>query len=230
MKTLGVIGGLAPATTIDYYRLLVAAYREQRQDQSYPSILINSIDLTRLMRLVTENRLPELTQWLSREIDRLARGGADIGLISSNTPHIVFDELSQASPIPLISIVETAAQAVEELGLKSVGLLGTRYTMLGRFYPDVFGRRGIAVCPPSPADLDYVHTKYMDELLQEDFRSETREGIHGVIERLKQAGVGGVLLAGTELTLLLRDSGDRGVPLLDTIRIHVRRAVAELLA
>lgn len=230
MKTLGVIGGLAPATTIDYYRLLVAAYREQRQDQSYPSILINSIDLTRLMRLVTENRLPELTEWLSREIDRLARGGADIGLISSNTPHIVFDELSQASPIPLISIVETAAQAVEELGLKSVGLLGTRYTMLGRFYPDVFSRRGIAVRPPSPADLDYVHTKYMDELLQEDFRSETREGIHGVIERLKQAGVGGVLLAGTELTLLLRDSGDRGVPLLDTIRIHVRRAVAELLA
>jgi aspartate racemase len=230
MKTLGIIGGLAPATTIDYYRLIVDGYRAQRRDGSYPSILINSIDLSRLILLVTQSRLPELTEWLSGEINRLARAGADFGLISSNTPHVVFDELSRLSPIPLLSMVEAAAEVVQEMGLKSVGLLGTRYTMQGRFYPDAFRRRGIEVRPPAPADIEYVHDKYMGELINENFLPETREGVHAVIGRLKQEGMEAVLLAGTELTLLLRNTGDQGVPLLDTTHIHVRRAVAELLS
>jgi aspartate racemase len=230
MKTLGIIGGIGPGSTIDYYRLLIATYREQRRDGSWPSILINSIDLTRMLSLVGENRLPELTEYLGREVGRLARAGADFGLLTSNTPHIVFEELSRESPIPLLSIVEAAADAAQHLGLKLLGLLGTRFTMQGRFYPEVFGRRGITVRPPPDADLAYVHEKYMSELLQEDFRADTQAGLLAVIERLKQSGVGGVLLAGTELTLSLRDCGDVGVPLLDTTRIHVQRAVAELLS
>jgi aspartate racemase len=230
MKILGVIGGIAPGSTIDYYQLLVASYREQRRDGSYPPILINSIDLTKMLALVAENRLRELTEYLAQEVDRLARGGADFGLLASNTPHIVFEELSHVSPIPLLSIVEAAGEAAQELGLKSVGLLGTRFTMQGRFYPDVFSRRGIAVRPPAAADLAYVHEKYMSELLQADFRAETREGFMAVINRLKEAGAEAVVVAGTELPLLLRGSSDRGVPLLDTTRIHVRRAVAELLS
>lgn len=230
MKTLGIIGGIGPSSTVDYYRLLFAGYQARRRDGSSPSILINSIDLTKLLTLVGENRLPELTKYLSEEINRLARAGADFALLSSNTPHIIFDELSRVSPIPLISIVEAACQAAEELGLKSVGLLGTRFTMQGRFYPDVFGRRGITVRRPSQTDLEYVHDAYMNELLQDQFRTETREGVAAVIEHLKQAGAEGVLVAGTELTLLLRDSRDLGVPLLDTTRIHVNRAVSELLS
>jgi aspartate racemase len=230
MKTLGIVGGIAPGSTVDYYRLLVTAYRDQRQDGSYPSILINSIDLKRLLDLVGDNRLAELTDWLVREIERLARGGADFGLLASNTPHIVFEELSRRAPIPLLSIVEAARDAAVELGLRTVGLLGTLYTMQGRFYPEVFAQCGIAVRTPSPSDQTYVHDRYMHELITGEFRPDTRQQFLEVIERLRQDGAEAVLLAGTELPLLLRDADHGTLRLLDTTRIHVSRAVVALLA
>lgn len=229
-KTLGIIGGIAPGSTVDYYRLLIESYRERKPDGSYPSILINSIDLTRMLGLVAGQRLEELTTWLLAEVERLARAGADLGLLASNTPHIVFEELRRASPIPLISIVEAACDAAVALGLKTVGLLGTRFTMEGRFYPEVFARRGIVVWPPTIEDQALVHEKYLTELVPGRFRPETQHQVLAVIERLGEAGAEGVLLAGTELPLLLRDAGEPGVPLLDTTRIHVSRAVDELLA
>jgi len=228
MRTLGIIGGIAPGSTIDYYRLLIAAYRERTRDDSYPPILINSIDLTRLLRLVGENRLGELVDWLVQEIERLARAGAEVGLLASNTPHLVFPDLARRSPIPLLSIVEAAAAATEEQGLRTVGLLGTRFTMEGRFYPEVFARRGIAVHAPSSEDRNYLHDTYMRELISGDFRAETRARFLAVVERLKHEGAEGVLLAGTEIPLLLRDSSS-AIPLLDTTRIHVVRAVAAML-
>jgi aspartate racemase len=230
MKTLGIVGGIAPGSTVDYYRLLVSAYRDRRQDGSYPSILINSIDLKRLLDLVGGNRLTELTDWLVLEIERLARGGADVGLLASNTPHIVFEELSRRAPIPLLSIVEAARDATVELGLRTVGLLGTRFTMQGRFYPDVFAHSDIAVRTPSPSDQTYVHERYMQELIPGELRPDTRQQFLEIIERLRQDGAEGVLLAGTELPLLLRDAGAGTPLLLDTTRIHVSRAVAALLA
>lgn len=230
MKMLGIVGGIAPGSTVDYYRLLIAEYRGVKQDGTYPSLLINSIDLTRLLELVGNNRLEELTDWLVREVERLARAGAEVGLLASNTPHLVFDELSRRSPIPLLSIVETASEAAAALGLRTVALLGTRFTMQGRFYPEVFARRGIAVSAPSLADQAYVHEKYMQELIPGEFRPDTRLEFLAIIERLKQNGAEGVLLGGTELPLLLRASEAGGLPLLDTTQIHVRHAVAVLLA
>ena len=215
---------------MDYYRQLIAAYRERRPDGGYPSILINSPDLTRMLGLVADNRLAELTQYLGGEVDRLARAGAEVGLLASNTPHTVFEALSRISSIPLLSIVEAACAAARELSLRTVGLLGTRFTMQGDFYPAVFARHGIVVRAPAADDLAYVHEKYMGELVGGDFRAETREGILGVIDCMLQAGADGILLAGTELPLLLRGARDPGVPLLDTTRIHVARAVAEILA
>jgi aspartate racemase len=228
MRTLGIIGGIAPGSTVDYYRLLITTYREQRQDGRYPSILINSIDLTRLLELVEADRLEELTGWLVQEIERLARAGAEVGLLASNTPHIVFPEVSRKSPIPLLSIVEAASEAAFGLGLRTVGLLGTQSTMRGRFYPEVFAQRGIAIRAPLPDDQVYVHQKYMQELIPGEFRPSTREQFLAIIERLGQSGAEAVLLAGTELPLLLRDAVSP-VPLLDTTRIHVSRAVTALL-
>jgi len=230
MKTLGIVGGIAPGSTVDYYQQLIASYRAQRQDGSYPAILINSIDLNRMLALIAASRLGELTEFLREAVDRLARAGADLALLASNTPHIVFDELNRVSPLPLLSIVEATGEATAALGLKTVGLLGTRFTMEGRFYPEVLGRRGITVRPPAPGDVAYVHERYLTELVLGQFRAETREGVLNVIERLKQDGAEGVILAGTELPLLLRGEHGAALPLLDTTGIHVRRAVAELLA
>lgn len=230
MATLGIIGGIAPESTIQYYRLIVAAYREQRGDGAYPSILINSIDLKRLLDLAAAERLAELTEYLLRELERLARAGADVALFASNTPHLVFEEVRSRAPIPLISIVEAACAAAEAQGLTRVGLLGTRFTMQARFYPDVFARAGISVVVPDADEQRWVHDRYVSELIPAIFRPETREQMLALVGRMKaRDGIDGVILGGTELPLLLPDTGG-GLPLLDTTRIHAERAVARLLA
>jgi aspartate racemase len=229
MRTLGIIGGIAPGSTVDYYRLLITEYQARTTDAHYPSLIINSIDLTRLLRLAGEGRLDELADWLIEEVRRLAAAGATVGLMASNTPHLVFDAVSRASPIPLISIVEAAAEAAGARGFQSVGLIGTRFTMDGDFYRDVFARRGIEVRAPSPEDRSFVHDRYMRELVVGQFHPGTRAAVQAVIGRLAESGAEGVLLAGTELPLLLRDAGPSDVPLLDTTQIHVARAVTELL-
>ncbi len=230
MKTLGIIGGIGPESTVDYYRLIVAAYREQRQDGSYPAIIINSIDLNKLRDLVTANALADLSEYLVAELQRLARAGADFGLLAANTPHIVFDDIRRQSPIPLLSIVEATCEAAKALGLKRLGLLGTRFTMQGRFYPDVFSAAAITLAVPTEDEQAYVHDKYMGELVNGIFLPETRERLLEIVDRLRgREGIEGAILGGTELPLLLRDAASRDIPFLDTTRIHVRSAVAQML-
>jgi len=230
MKTLGIIGGIAPESTVEYYRLIVALYRERTHDGSYPPLLINSIDLKKLLDLIGAQRLADVTEYLLGEVTKLARAGADLGLLASNTPHLVFEDLRRGSPIPLISLVEAACRATRALGLNTVGLFGTRFTMQARFYPEVFSREGIALVVPDPADQDYIHEKYMGELVHGVYRAETRERLLGIADRLREReGIQGLILGGTELPLLLRDVGDRGIPFLDTTRIHVEQAVAHMM-
>ncbi len=162
MKTIGIIGGIGPESTIEYYRLIIASYVERRPDGSYPSIIINSIDLKKLLDLVVANELANLTEFLVSEIQRLARAGAECGLVAANTPHIVFDEVRRQSPIHLISIVEATCEAAKAMGLRKLGLFGARYTMQGRFYPDVFSEEGIAlVVPMRPTRLSFITYIFM---------------------------------------------------------------------
>jgi len=228
MKTLGLIGGIAPESTIDYYRRLIAACRERAGDGSYPSILINSIDLTKMLSLVASDR-GALTAWLVEELERLARAGAELGAFASNTPHLVFDEVQRASPIPLVSIVDAARDAATARGLRRVALLGTRFTMTGPFYPAVFAAAGIAVVTPAPEEQDYVHTTYMNDLVAGRFEDPTRNRFLHLIETLQtRESIDGVVLAGTELPLLLRETALPGLTLLDTTALHVAAIVERL--
>jgi aspartate racemase len=231
MKTVGIIGGIGPESTIEYYRQLMAAYREQRPDGSAPSIIINSIDMKKMLGMIAANELVEVAGYLAGEVQRLARAGAECGLLASNTPHIVFDEIGRQSPIPLISIVQSACAEAKTLGLAKLGLFGTRFTMQGRFYPDVFLPQGIALAVPNESEQTYIHDKYMNELLNSIFLPETRARLLGIVDRLmEQEHIQGLVLGGTELPLILRDATYRGIPLLDTTRIHVKALLAQLLA
>lgn len=231
MKTLGVIGGIGPESTIEYYRSLIAVYREQKPDGSYPSIILNSIDLNKLMALIAANELTETIEYLGEEIEKLARAGAGCGLVAANTPHIVFDELCRQSSIPLISIVEATCQEAKALGLKKLGLFGTRFTMQGRFYPDIFSREGLTLSIPTQDDQDYIQEKYFSELVHGIFLPETREHLLAIVDRLKaSAGIQGLILGGTELPLILRQTSYEGIPFLDTTQIHVKAAVRYLLS
>jgi aspartate racemase len=171
-----------------------------------------------------------LADYLVDEIQKLANAGADFGAIASNTPHLVFDEIRSRSPIPLISIVEAACEVARALGLKRLGLFGTRSTMKGPFYPDIFSKSGMTLIVPNPAERDYIHDKYMNELVNGIILPETRERLLTIVERLKtQDAIDGLILGGTELPLILRDETDSNIPFLDTTRIHVRWIVEEML-
>jgi len=177
------------------------------------------------------NDLPGMTGYLLEGIDKLARAGADFGLISANTPHIVFEDVAPRSPIPLISIVEATCAAAKGLKLKRLALLGTRYTMQASFYPKVFSREGIELFVPERDDQDYIHDKYMNELVPGKFLAETRAGLLDIVDRMKaRSDIDGIILAGTELPLILRDPDHNGIPFLNTTKIHVEAAVTEMLS
>jgi len=241
MKTLGIIGGLGPESTIDYYQKIIALYRERTGDGGYPEFFINSVNLRKGLDFMAANNLAGMADYLLEAIGKLVRAGADFGLIAANTPHIVFDDITPKSPIPLISIVEATCATAKLRKLKRLALFGTRYTMESSFYPKVFSREGIDLFVPEPNDQDYIHDKYMNELVPGKFLPETRAGLLAIVDRMKatsdppsqrygEAGIDGVILAGTELPLILCDPDYNEIPFLNTTKIHVEAAVAKMLS
>jgi aspartate racemase len=231
MKILGIIGGLGPESTVEYYQNIIALYRERQRDGSYPEFIINSVDLKKGLDFMAANNLGGMADYLLEEIGKLALAGANFGLISANTPHIVFDELAPKSPIPLISIVEATCAAAKARVLKKLALFGTRFTMQGTFYPKVFSHEGIELVMPDAKEQDYLHDKYLNELVPGKFLSETRAGLLAIVDRMKaKSNIDGVILAGTELPLILRDAEHNGIPFLNTTKIHCQAAVAEMFS
>src|SRR6266853_833457 len=215
MNTLGMIGGLGPESTLDYYQRIIALYRERITDGHYPGFVIVNVDLRKGLDFMEANDLSGMADYLLEEIGKLARAGANFGLISANTPHIVFDEVASKSPIPLISIVEATCAAANARNLKRLGLFGTRFTMQGTFYPKVFSREGIELVAPEAKDQEYIHDKYLNELVPGNFLSETREGLLAIVDRMQaKTDIDGVILAGTELPLILHDADHKWIPLL----------------
>ena len=229
MKILGLIGGTGPESTIEYYRLLVAKYRE-RADGHSPLLVITSVDLKQMIELMTAGNLETVANNLTAELERLHKAGADLAALTANTPHIVFDELKRRSPLPLISIVESACEEVRARGMSTVGLFGTRFTMEAPFYPEVFARAGVKLVTPNAQEQDYIHEIYLGELLRDVFLPETRRRLLEIADEMKRRdNIEGLILGGTELPLLLRDQEHNGLPLLDTTHIHVDKLVAEML-
>ena len=225
-----MIGGLGPESTIDYYRSILARCRARTPDQPYPHIIINSLNPDRVLAILDASRLDDLADYLSAALDQLVEAGADFAFIAANTPHLVFDELQRQSAIPLLSIVRATSNHAKALGLKRAALFGTGFTMRASFYPQEFQRAGIGLVLPNESEREYIHRKYVGELLKNQFLPETRTEILSIAHRMKsEDGVEAIILAGTELPLLLRDSGPTAIEFLDTTVIHVEAIVDELL-
>jgi len=243
MKTAGIVGGIGPESTIEYYRFIIEGYRARQsgtgilpadsQDaraSSYPIIIINSVDLSRLIAWINAGELEPFTDYLAAAVEQLARAGADFAVLAANTPHIVFDQLRERSRLPLISIAEATCAKALESGLQRLGLLGTRFTMEAKFYPEVFARAGLTIITPNESERTFVNEKYFGELLKNVFLPETRDQLLAIINQMKQRdGIDGLILGGTELPLILRGA-DSDLPFLDTTRIHVQAIVDRLLA
>lgn len=230
MRRLGIVGGLGPESTIDYYKTLVEVWRRERPDGSNPPVIIDSLDVQKAIALTTAGDMHGLTEYLVESVQRLARGGAEVALMSANTPHLVFDDVRAASPIPMISIIEAASRAAAARGMKRVAIFGTRFTMQSSMYPDGLRRAGIEAVLPTDDEQIFIHEKYLGELIPGIFRDETREKLIAIIHAIHaRSPIDAVILGGTELPLILRESSYGGIAMLDTTRIHVEAAVRQMV-
>jgi aspartate racemase len=229
MRTLGIVGGLGPDSTVDYYLSIIQAYRDRVGDDSSPSILIDSLDVRRGIRMLDAGALEELADYIAASLERLAKAGAELAVIAANTPHIVFDQLEPRSPIPLTSIVRATRDAALAAGSRRPALLGTGFTMSADFYPAAFAAAGIALVPPQPDERARIHDIYVNELLNGQFTDEARDVIAGIIDAMvERDAIDAIVMAGTELPLLLRER-DLRLAILDTTRIHVAAVVDALV-
>ncbi|QXE85392.1 amino acid racemase [Geomonas nitrogeniifigens] len=224
MKTIGMIGGLGPESTIDYYQRIIEAFRVPGS-LAAPEMVIYSVSLQEVMDLAARREWNHLVYLLLQKVRALHKAGADFAIITANTPHVVFDEVQAKSPIPLISIVAATCEKAKGLGVKKVGLLGTRFTMEENFFAPPFAAAGISVVVPSASEQHYIHEKLMTEIELGIIKDDTRKGLIDIIERLVlQEKVEAVILGCTELPLILKD-GDFDTTFLNTTAIHVESVV-----
>jgi len=222
LKTIGIIGGIGPESTIDYYKKLIYSYRKIITDGSYPHIIVNSIDMNRMLELINKKEYRTLIDEITHEIANLKAARADFAVMASNTPHVVFNEINNKSSLPLISIVDSCIKYIEKLGIKKVTLWGTKTTMNGGFYKTAANKYGIDVIIPNKQQQDFIHDKYFGELVQGIFKEETLKGYIEIANQIELSNnIEGIILGGTELPLLIKQDNFSSITLFDTTSLHV---------
>ena len=173
--------------------------------------------------------LVSLTKKIELMAKQLEKAGADFIIIATNTMHLVFDEVQASVNVPMLSLLEAVAEAILARGMKTVGLLGTKFTMEKTFYQDALVRQGITVLTPEAEGREYVNRVIYNELVAGRILDESRRGFVAVIKKLVERGAEGVILGCTEIPLLVSEA-DVGMPLFDTTIIHAEAALNYALA
>ena len=226
---IGMIGGIGPESTMDYYQRLIKLYKEKVDPNDYPEIMINSINMTAMLKIVADRNLDSLSNMLTKAINCLYDAGADFAFIASNTPHIVFESVRSVSPIPLVSIVESTRLEADKLALKKVGLLGTLFTMKSSYYQAEFDKSDISVIVPNEDEQNYIQQKLFSEIEQGIFLEDTRNGLLKIVKRLiDDDSIDAVILGCTELPLILTKS-EYEIPFLNTTEVHVYRILEKYI-
>jgi aspartate racemase len=229
MKTIGILGGLGPESTVEYYKGIIRTFRTKKS--GYPKIIIYSADLDEFWKIIEGGRNDELIVWLAEKIESLHNAGADFAVISSNTPHIIFDEVNSRSPIPLLSIVEQTCKKAKSMDLKKCGLFGTGFTMQSSFYRDYFSKYDISIAIPDDDDRQCLDKKISSELAFGIIKDRTRSRFLQIAKKMiDEQSIDSVLLACTELPLILSNDREYGIPFLSTTAIHVESIVKYCLS
>ncbi len=214
-----------------YYRGLVAAWRAAGTGDTFPRILLYSIDGGSLWRLLEAADLGVVSDELIDAIDRLQAAGAGMALIASNTLHAVFDEVRASVSIPMLSIVDATVVAVQRAGIERPVLLATQPVMNSNLYPVPLAEAGISMVLPSEEEQTYIHHKYVEELIFGRPTADTSRNLVDIIGAVRhRQHADGIILAGTELSTVLGESEYHGMPVIDSTRVHVDAAVTWLLA
>ena len=225
MKTIGLIGGMSWESSVEYYRIINEAVRDRLGGVHSGKSLMLTVDFAEIETLQQEGRWDEATQAMIRAAQQLQAGGAECVLICANTMHKMADEVQSAVDIPLIHIADATAAAVKKHGLHKVGLLGTRYTMEEDFYKGRLAHKhGLEVVIPGADDRTIIHNVIYDELVVGKVNPASKLAYLRIMDKLVAQGVEGILLACTEIGMLVQQP-DSSLPLFDTTPIHALAAV-----
>ena len=228
-KRIGILGGMSPESTDEYYRHITHAYTDRFDDFSFPEIIIYSVNFQPYVDWPKEDRWDLVAEGLSQAAQSLEAAGADFIIIATNTMHLVFDEVQANVNVPMLSLLDAVGEAVLARGLETVGLLGTRFTMEKTFYHQALARKGISVLVPEADQRTYVDNVIYNELTAGQIKDDSRSGFVTIINKLAERGAEGVVLGCTEIPLLVSED-DVEVPLLDTTAIHAEAALDYALA
>ena len=222
MKTMGLIGGMSWESTIPYYRIINETIRERLGGLHSARIILYSVDFHEIEQLQQVGAWEEAGRVLAQAAGALADAGAEGLALCTNTMHKVAPAIEAAVDIPLLHIADPTAAAVKQAGIRTVGLLGTQFTMEQDFYRGRLAERhGLAVRIPDAADRDIVHRVIYEELCQGEIRPESRAQYRAIMQWLVDAGAEGIILGCTEIALLVEPE-DAPVPVFDTTRLHAR--------
>jgi aspartate racemase len=223
-KRIGILGGMSPESTVAYYEYITRTYTERFGDYGYPEVLIYSVSFQPYVDWPNQDRWDLVADGLGQAAQKLVAAGAEVILIATNTMHLVFDEVQARVEVPMLSLLDATAEAIQARGLSTVGLLGTKFTMEKSFYQDALARREISTVVPDADDRAYVNRVIYDELVAGQIRDESRAGYLAIIRKLADQGAQGIVLGCTEIPLLV-DEASAGVPLFDTTHIHAEAAL-----
>ena len=226
MEKLGIIGGLGPASTVDYYNGIVAGCLSAAG--VYPEIVIDSLNMTEVISTLERGEPDVLTDLLVRSAERLTAAGADFAVVASNTPHIVFDAVAARAPLPLLSIVGETCAYAQRMGYRRVLVAGTRFTMGSGLYTEAFGHYCIEAVTPGTEDQETLYGLFYPNLENGIVVPEDKVRMLTLLRRLlAEQPYDALVLGCTELPLMIRE-GDLDIALLDTARVHIDAAVRRM--
>lgn len=224
IKKIGIIGGLGPDSTLDYYRGIINYFRADTEYLNYPEILIYSLNLTEFMLMVNKKR-DYLVKWLLEKIIVLYEANVDFIAIASNTPHIIFDKLKEQSPIPLISIIDETLDYIKSLGVNKVGLLGTQLTMESDLYKKPMQENDIEIFMPAHRDQKIIHDKIFAELEIGIIKQETKDNFLSYVQQMiDDHNIEALILGCTELPLMFPND-ELGIPFINTTKLHIESII-----
>ncbi len=225
MKTIGLIGGMSWESTLEYYRIINESVKERLGGLHSAKCVLASVDFAEIEPLQRQERWAEQAQMMVAAAQNLERAGADFLLLCTNTMHKLADDIQAGIHIPFLHIADATARRIKSVGIRKVGLLGTRFTMEQDFYRQrLEDRHRLSVLIPGEQQRELVHRVIYDELCLGIVNETSRLEYSQVIKDLAKNGAQGIILGCTEIELLVKPE-DSPVPLFPTTRIHAEAAV-----
>jgi aspartate racemase len=225
MKTIGLIGGMSWESSAEYYRLMNQHVKAILGGHHNARSLMLTVDFSEIEELQHQGNWTKLGEEMQRCAKQLQAAGADFLVLCTNTMHKLSGEIEAAISIPFLHIADPTAEAIQSRGLRTVGLLGTRFTMEEEFYRGrLQSKYDLKVLIPEEGDRRIIHSIIYDELCHGKILAESRSEFQRIINGLKQQGAQAVILGCTEITLLIQ-SEDSSLPVFDTTALHAYAAV-----